>query len=161
MPYRVVHKLQSIKVHLNHFMCSSLLTEGFKVSPFFSDDPSLQLNQASKYQICAVWILNEKVCSFHQGVRPCTLLANSKAIFQALSRSYSNFGCQSRENSVQHMIQEFQFPQHLALLALLALLTHEQLLQAVLSAPCNKVESAPCPQFSLLTGSSYHICYKV
>ena len=44
-------ELQSIKVRSNHFTAYSLLTEGFKVSSFFSDDPSLQLNQALEYWI--------------------------------------------------------------------------------------------------------------
>ena len=33
------------KIHSNHFMSYSLLTEGFKAFLFFIDDPSLQLNQ--------------------------------------------------------------------------------------------------------------------
>ena len=44
-------------------------------------------------------------------------LVNSKEIFQALIRSYSDL-LRWRENSVQHVTQKFQFCQHLALLHL-------------------------------------------
>ena len=54
MSYRVVSNVSRFTMYSNHFMSCSLLTEGFKVFPFFSDDPSLQLNQALKYWICAV-----------------------------------------------------------------------------------------------------------
>ena len=90
-------ELQSIKVHSNHFMSCSLLTEGFKVF-FFSD-------------LC--WMISEWQNMFFQPRGSSMYLINSKAIFQVLSRSFSDL--EWRENSVQHATQEFQFRQHLAL----------------------------------------------
>ena len=112
MFYRVVSNALRITTNSNPFTSCSLLIEGFKAFHFFKLTLHFKLNQALNWSTGFVLFnFSDKVCSSHKGV--LYLINNSKAIFQALSRSYNDL--EWRENQSSTWQEEFQFHQHLAL----------------------------------------------
>ena len=93
---------------------------------------------------CAAWFLNDKVCSFHQGVHFCTLLTQK----QSFKHSAEATAILSKGRT-----QSRTWPKNFSFANTWHCFTWAATTGCP-SASCYEVESVPCTQFSLLTGST-------
>ena len=145
MSYRVINKALRITIYQ---------------SPLKSFHILLRISKFSFLMICAAWFLNDKVWSFHQGVHLCTLSAQKQSSKHS-SEAAEQFQVKGQLSSTYEPRISASPTLCTIILKHIIYGTLQRLLQDVLSVSCYKVESVPCTQFSVVTGSTTNFATKL